>query len=122
MLQCKKRIQIHVGKYHGTYTSFECIFREVRSTQAELGHAEREFISYKTSMITDEDPLRGLLFYLDLGFSHTLHVLEERRRGCVHPHLREKGSPVHAGPPIGHAGVSRLTSGRLFSIRCLYNG
>jgi len=25
-------------------------------------------------MITDEDPLRGLLFYLDLGFSHTLHV------------------------------------------------
>jgi len=29
---------------------------------------------YKTSMITDEDPLRGLLFYRDLGFSHTLHV------------------------------------------------
>ena len=23
----------------------------------------REFIEYKTSMITDEDPLRGLLFY-----------------------------------------------------------
>ena len=23
----------------------------------------REFIYYKTSMITDEDPLRGLLFY-----------------------------------------------------------
>ena len=23
----------------------------------------REFIDYKTSMITDEDPLRGLLFY-----------------------------------------------------------
>ena len=24
---------------------------------------EREFIDYKTSMITDDDPLRGLLFY-----------------------------------------------------------
>ena len=35
-------------------------------------------IDYKTSMITDEDPLRGLLFYWDLGFSHTLHVLKER--------------------------------------------
>ena len=23
----------------------------------------REFIDYKTSMVTDEDPLRGLLFY-----------------------------------------------------------
>ena len=34
----------------------------------------REFIDYTTSMITDEDPLRGLLFYQDLGFSHTLHV------------------------------------------------
>ena len=30
---------------------------------------ETEFIDYKTSMITDEDPLRGLLFYQDLGFS-----------------------------------------------------
>jgi len=30
----------------------------------------REFIDYKTSMITDEDPLRGLFFYQDLGFSH----------------------------------------------------
>jgi len=35
-------------------------------------------------MITDEDPLRGLLFYEDLGFSHTLHVLKERRRRCEH--------------------------------------
>ena len=31
----------------------------------------KEVIDYKTSMITDEDPLRGLLFYQDLGFSHT---------------------------------------------------
>ena len=44
-------------------------------------------------MITDEDPLRGLLFYLYLGFSHTLHVLKERRRRCEHSHLRVKGSP-----------------------------
>jgi len=36
----------------------------------------RELIDHKTSMITDEDPLRGLLFYYDLGFSHTAHVLQ----------------------------------------------
>jgi len=51
-------------------------------------------------MITDEDPLRGLLFYQDLVFSHTPHVIKERRRRCEHPHLRGKGSPVPAGPPI----------------------
>jgi len=39
---------------------------------------KREFIDYKTSMITDEDPLRGLLFYSDLGLSHPLHGLKER--------------------------------------------
>jgi hypothetical protein len=39
----------------------------------------RDFIDHKTSMITDEDPVRGLLFYWDLGFSLTLHVLTERR-------------------------------------------
>jgi hypothetical protein len=32
----------------------------------------REFIDYKTSMVTDEDPLRGLLFNYDLSFSCTL--------------------------------------------------
>ena len=40
----------------------------------------REFLDHKTSMITDEDPLRDLLFYSDLGFSQTepfLHVLTE---------------------------------------------
>ena len=31
-------------------------------------------------MITYSDPLRGLMFYWDLGFSHTLHILKERRR------------------------------------------
>ena len=30
--------------------------------------SERIFIDYKTSMITDEDLLRDLLFYQDLGF------------------------------------------------------
>ena len=39
-----------------------------------------QFIDYKTSMVTDEDPLRGFFFYWDLAFFHTLHVLEERRR------------------------------------------
>ena len=37
-----------------------------------------EFIDYTISIITDEDPLRGLLVYWDLGFSHTLHVLVPR--------------------------------------------
>ena len=37
---------------------------------------EKEFIDHMTSMITDEDPLQGLLFYYqEIGFSHTLHVL-----------------------------------------------
>ena len=45
---------------------------------------KKEYLDYKNSMITGEDPLRGLLFYWDLSFSHTLHVLEERRRKCEH--------------------------------------
>jgi len=40
----------------------------------------RELIDRKTSMISDKDPLGGLLFHWDLGFSHTLHVLKERRQ------------------------------------------
>ena len=32
-------------------------------------YLERGFIDYKTSMITDEDPLRGLMFCWDLVFS-----------------------------------------------------
>ena len=51
-------------------------------------------------MTTDEDPLRGLLFNWDPGFSRTLHVLKERRRRCEHPHLRGKGKPVPAEPRI----------------------
>jgi len=50
----------------------------------------REFLDDQTSMITAEDPLRdslrGLLFYSDLDFSHTLHVLAEMRWSCEHPH------------------------------------
>ena len=34
-------------------------------------------------MIIDKDPLLGLLFYEDIGFSHTLHVLEKVRRNCA---------------------------------------
>ena len=32
-----------------------------------LFEKQREFIDYKTSMITNEDPLRGLSFYQDLA-------------------------------------------------------
>ena len=35
-------------------------------------------------MITEEDPLRGLLFYSDLGFSHTLRVLAGWSSGFDH--------------------------------------
>jgi len=52
-------------------------------------------------MITDEDPLRGLLFCQGLGFSLTLHVLKERSRRYEHPHLRGKGSPEAAGSQRG---------------------
>ena len=51
-------------------------------------------------MITDEDPLWGLLFYLAPGFFHTLHLLKDSGRRCEHPHRRGKGSPVPAGPPF----------------------
>ena len=51
-------------------------------------------------MITDEDPLRGMLFNWDLSFSHTLHVIKARRRWCEHRHLRGEGSSVPTGPPI----------------------
>jgi len=46
-----------------------------RITSASAPCDEREFIDYMISMITDEDALRGMLFYWDLGFSHALHVL-----------------------------------------------
>ena len=58
-----------------------------RFQKRRLINLERDLVDCKTSMITDEDPPRGLLFYSDLGFSHTLHVLTERRRRCEHPHL-----------------------------------
>ena len=59
----------------------------------KITSSQRELFDYTTSMIKNRDPL-------DLGFSHTLHVLKERRRRCEHPHIREKGSPVPAGPQI----------------------
>ena len=53
----------------------------------------REFLDYKTSMITDEDPLRGLLFSWDLGFSHKLHVLKKGDGGANTPISRERAAP-----------------------------
>ena len=51
-------------------------------------------------MTTYLDPHQGLLYYKDLGFSHTLHVLKIRRRRREHPRLGERDSPVPTGPPI----------------------
>ena len=46
-------------------------------------HARRELIDHTTSMITDGDPLRGLLFYSHLGFSHTLHFSKKGDGGAI---------------------------------------
>ena len=37
----------------------------------------RAFADHQASMITDKQPLRGVLFYQDPGFSLTLHVLKQ---------------------------------------------
>jgi len=41
----------------------------------------RESIDHKTSMIKYKVPLRGLLFYQDLGFSHALPFLKKGQWG-----------------------------------------
>ena len=60
-------------------------------------------------MITDEDPLRGLLFYWNLGFSHTLHVLKERI-----PSLLKESRPTARvlGATRGQPGVAARDAGR----------
>jgi len=62
-----RRLELQTGFFPGT--------SRLLALTNPGGYSEREFIDYTTSMITDEDPLQGLLFYWDLGFSHTLHVL-----------------------------------------------
>ena len=70
-------------------------------------------------MITDEDPLRGLLFYLDLGFSHTLHVLKKGVGGANTPISGASAAPFLRGPrclttrtpgPVTLAAVAHQTS------------
>jgi len=71
----------------------------------------RELFDYKTSMITDEDPLRGLLFYQDLGFSRTLHVLNLVRRSDVargrHAEKRHSDRRQEEGGALGHPARER---------------
>ena len=58
-------------------------------------------MDYKTSMITDEDPLRGLLFYWDLGFSHTLGsytFLKKGDGGANTPISGERAAPFLRDP------------------------
>ena len=60
----------------------------------QLTHGtRRESIDYTTGTITAEDPLRRLLFDKDCGFSHTLHVLQERRRRYEHPEAERDRVP-----------------------------
>ena len=67
----------------------------------------REFIDYKTSMIRDEDPLRGLLFYKDLGFSHTLHVLKTGTgKGCGGWERPRRPSPTPPFPYLSNSEAS----------------
>ena len=75
-------------------------------------------IPYKTSMFTDEEPLRGLLFHQYLGFSPTLHVLQDgpilRRRVPFAKSNIDKESFVRQTEffshisPGGHASWSNL--------------
>jgi len=74
-------------------------------------------------MITDEDPLRGLLFYWDLGFSHTLHVLTCQRdrdsaprapvflsetwQACIALRSMHAGAPTKQGQGPGRSGINR---------------
>ena len=70
-IQESEMIQKSVGRWR------EDLLESHLPQRLDLRHravpCERELIDYKTIMITDEDPLRGLLFYQDLGFSPTLH-------------------------------------------------
>ena len=49
-------------------------------TQDGRDHLNGDFIDSRTSMLKDSEPLQGLLFSQDLGFSHILHVLKGGRR------------------------------------------
>ena len=46
-------------------------------------------MDYETSMITDEDPKRELLFYWNLVFSLTLHILQEKHRPRIFPRIQQ---------------------------------
>ena len=46
-------------------SSFTCAARVVPPPNRGFDADVREFIDYTTSRITDEDPLRGLVFYWD---------------------------------------------------------
>ena len=52
----------------------EVVAQPPRQLRERVRLDEREFTDYKTSMITDDDPLRGLLCFWDLGFTHTLEL------------------------------------------------
>ena len=82
---------------------------------------EREFIDFKTSMITVEDPLRFFLFHWDLGFSLTLHVLNERRPRLSQVNARDfEGGWLHTGDlgvthPDGYCNLAIAHRGRVIS-------
>ena len=61
---------------------------------------ERELIDYKTSMITDEDPLRGLLFYY-----------KGRLARCAHPWKRGTALLRVKGLQTGCKGLGARVSG-----------
>ena len=60
-----------------------------------------ELVDYKTSMITDEDPQRGLLSYQDLGFAHTRHFLQKIVDGQI------DGQTLHVAGAQGPGGAPR---------------
>ena len=76
-----------------------------------------QFIDYKTSMVTDEDPLRGFCFYWDLAFFHTLHVFKERRRRCKKTTPLVKGQPRPFCQEIVQINGQRPSRGMVKSLR-----
>ena len=66
-------------------------------------------------MITEEDPLWGLLFYWDPGFSHTLDVLKERRRKREHTGVSTDTSTERKSESDQNSDVNPIVA------RCLAN-
>ena len=89
---------------------------------------ERKSIEYKASMVTDEDPLRGLLFCQDLSFSPTEKFFgaegPKRSSDAARP-LKSNASPAskkciaHGFPARMKFNTSEFPACTKFNTHCL---